>query len=63
MSEREKQAHWVQNIMYNPTISFAVNYDTGKDTARVVDQEKEPKLAEVTNLMNTKYRWYEGLRA
>lgn len=28
MSERGKQAHWVQNIMHNPRISFAVNYET-----------------------------------
>jgi hypothetical protein len=31
-------------------------------TARMVDKEKEPKLAaEVSNLMSTKYGWNEGL--
>lgn len=62
MSERGKHAHWVQNVMHNPRISFAVNYDTWEGTARIVDQEEEPKLAaEVSNLMSTKYGWNEGL--
>ena len=63
MSEREKHAHWVQNIMHNPRISFAINYDTWwEGIARIVHQEKEPKLvAEVSNLMGRKYGWNEGL--
>jgi deazaflavin-dependent oxidoreductase (nitroreductase family) len=61
ISERE-HAHWVQNIMHDPRISFAVNYETWEGTARVVHKEKEPKLAaEVSNLMGTKYGWNEGL--
>ena len=44
-------------------ISFSVNYDTWwEGIARIVDQEKEPKLvAEVSNLMGRKYGWNEGL--
>jgi hypothetical protein len=63
MSERGKHAHWVLNIMHNPRISFAVNYDTSwEGTARIVYQEKEPKsVAEVSNLMGRKYGWNEGL--
>ena len=63
MLERGKHAHWVQNIMHNPRISFAVNYDTWwEGTARIVDQEKEPKLVgEVSKLMSRKYGWNEGL--
>jgi hypothetical protein len=47
----------------DPRISFSVNYDTWwEGIARIVDQEKEPKLvAEVSNLMGRKYGWNEGL--
>jgi hypothetical protein len=31
-------------------------------TARIIDQDKEPKLtAEISNLMSTKYGWNDGL--
>jgi hypothetical protein len=62
MSERWKRAHWVQNIIHNPSILFTVNYKILKGTTRIVDRDNQPKLAaEVSNLMNTKYRWNEGL--
>ena len=38
ISERREQAHWVQNIIRNPKISFAVgNNNTFESTARLVD--------------------------
>jgi deazaflavin-dependent oxidoreductase (nitroreductase family) len=63
ISERLEGAHWVQNIKHNPKVSFSINDNKGfKATARVVDQEKEPGLAkEVSKLMNTKYKWSQGL--
>jgi hypothetical protein len=62
MSELGKHAHWIQNIIHNPGISFTVNHTTITGTARIVDQDKEPKLtAEISKLMNTKYGWKEGL--
>ncbi len=62
ISERLKHAHWVQNIMHNSRVSFTVDYMTFEGTARVVDQNKDSKLAaEVSNLMDTKYRWKDGL--
>jgi F420H(2)-dependent quinone reductase len=62
ISERLESSHWVQNIKHNPKVSFMLNDNLFKDTARVVDQEKESGLAEeVSKLMNTKYKWSQGL--
>jgi hypothetical protein len=48
--------------MHNPRVSFTVNDNIFTGTARMVEQDKEPKLAaEVSNLMSTKYGWNEGL--
>ncbi|MDQ3837029.1 MAG: nitroreductase family deazaflavin-dependent oxidoreductase [Thermoproteota archaeon] len=62
ISERLEAAHWVQNIKYNPKVSFSINDIVFNGTARIVDQEKESWLAgEVSKLMNTKYNWSQGL--
>jgi deazaflavin-dependent oxidoreductase (nitroreductase family) len=61
-SEQREGAHWVQNIKQNPNVSFRVNENVFKGTARMVDQGKESRLAlEVSRLMNTKYKWSQGL--
>ena len=63
ISERLEGAHWVQNIKHNPTVSFSINDNRiFKGSARIVDQEKEPALsAEVFKLMDTNYKWSQGL--
>ena len=62
ISECRKHAHWVQNIVHNPKVSFTVSHETYEGTARVVDPDKEPKLAaKVFKLMDTKYGWDDGL--
>jgi deazaflavin-dependent oxidoreductase (nitroreductase family) len=62
ISELHKHAHWVQNIMHNPRVSFTVNDNIFTGTARMVEQDNEHELAaEVSNLMSTKYGWNEGL--
>jgi IS30 family transposase len=63
MSERLKHAHWVQNIIHNPKVLFTVDEKkTSEATARLVDQEKEAKLAsQIANLMSAKYKWDRGL--
>jgi deazaflavin-dependent oxidoreductase (nitroreductase family) len=63
ISEQLEGAHWVQNIKHNPTVSFSINGNRiFKGSARIVDQEKESSLsAEVSKLMNTKYKWSQGL--
>ncbi len=62
ISERLEGAHWVQNIKHNPAVSFRINDRIFKGNARIVDQEKEPALsAEVFKLMDTKFKWSQGL--
>ncbi|HEX2230613.1 MAG TPA: nitroreductase/quinone reductase family protein [Nitrososphaeraceae archaeon] len=62
ISERLESAHWVQNIKHNPKVSFSISENIFKGTARIVDQEKEPRLTgEVLKLMSTKYKWSQGL--
>jgi deazaflavin-dependent oxidoreductase (nitroreductase family) len=62
ISERLEGAHWIQNIKHNAKVTFSINENVFNGTARVVDQEKESVLAgEVSKLMNTKYKWSQGL--
>ena len=62
ISERLEGAHWVQNIKRNSVVSFSINDKVCIGNARIVDQEKESALtAEVLKLMNTKYKWSQGL--
>ncbi len=55
ISERLKHAHWVQNIMHNSRVSFTVDYMTFEGTARVVDQNKDSKLAAEVSNFNLNY--------
>jgi deazaflavin-dependent oxidoreductase (nitroreductase family) len=62
ISERLDSAHWVQNIKHNPAVSFSINDNMFKGNARIVDQGRESTLAaEVLKLMDTKYKWSQGL--
>jgi len=62
MSERQKQAHWVQNIIHNPTVLLAVDEKIFEGTARLIDQEEDAKLVcQIANLMGAKYKWNRGL--
>ncbi len=62
MSEHMKRAHWVQNIINDPRILFTVNEKTFEGTARLVDQEKDAKLAsKIAKLMSAKYKCDRGL--
>ena len=62
ISERKEKAHWVQNIIHNPTVMFTVNFMSFEGTARTVDKHSESKLAEgVSSLMHSKHGWSDGL--
>lgn len=62
MSERREHAHWVQNIMRNSRILFNVNFKSFEGTARIVYQQNDSKFTtKISALMNSKYRWDEGL--
>jgi deazaflavin-dependent oxidoreductase (nitroreductase family) len=45
ISERENNAHWVQNILHNSKVSFSANNMTFEWVARIVNREKESELA------------------
>jgi hypothetical protein len=61
ISERLDNAHWVQNIKHNPAVSFSINNDIFRGSARIVDQEESALAAEVLKLMDRKYKWSQGL--
>jgi deazaflavin-dependent oxidoreductase (nitroreductase family) len=62
VSERKEKAHWVQNIVHNPRVMFNVNSKSFEAVARIVDKRTDSRLAEaVSHLMQTKYRWSDGL--
>jgi deazaflavin-dependent oxidoreductase (nitroreductase family) len=58
MSEGKEHAHWVQNIVHNPKVSFSVSGRSFTGIAKVV---KGPVALEVKKLMKAKYGWDSGL--
>lgn len=60
LSERKRSAHWVQNILHKPAVSFSVADKVVAGSARVVSKD-EAVAAEVTKLMKEKYGWNAGL--
>ncbi|HZS05827.1 MAG TPA: nitroreductase family deazaflavin-dependent oxidoreductase [Blastocatellia bacterium] len=62
IAERRERAHWVQNILHDPHVSFLVGNQSFTGTARVVDEAHEPELwHEVRKLSDGKYGWSDGL--
>ena len=62
VSERKEKAHWVQNIIHNPSVLFNVGSSSFEGTARIVDKHTDPRLAqEVSYRMHAKYGWSDGL--
>lgn len=59
MPEGGKRAHWVQNIMHNPRVSFSVAGTRFSGVAQVI--EEGPVASEVKKLMKQKYGWDSGL--
>jgi deazaflavin-dependent oxidoreductase (nitroreductase family) len=56
ISERKNNAHWIKNILHNPKVSFNINSETQRGCARIVNNNEN-----VSNLMNKKYGWSNGL--
>ncbi len=55
MSEKQEHSHWVQNIIHDPHVSIKIDQNTFEATARIVNKDKEPQLAdEITKLMSAK---------
>ncbi len=61
LSERKGSAHWVQNILHNPRVSFSVSDKTFDGQARVISNDSAELAAEVARLMKEKYGWSDGL--
>jgi deazaflavin-dependent oxidoreductase (nitroreductase family) len=60
MSEGKEHAHWVQNIVHKPQVSYSVSDERFVGTARVIEG-KDPVAAEIKKLMKKKYGWDQGL--
>jgi len=61
-SERGRRAHWIQNIMRLPKVSFNVSNMQFEGSARILDQARDYELsALVSKLMREKYGWGDGL--
>jgi deazaflavin-dependent oxidoreductase (nitroreductase family) len=59
VSERREQAHWVQNVLRNPQVSFSIGSKAFDGVARTIGQGN---LADrVSGLMDAKYGWSQGL--
>jgi uncharacterized pyridoxamine 5'-phosphate oxidase family protein len=61
VSERNKRAHWVQNILHNPNISFTVDDKSFYGYARLIDGRELELISNVSRSMNKKYGWSNGL--
>lgn len=60
VSEHPERAHWVQNVLHNPQVSFSVGDETFQGTAQAVKQGSA-LAADVARLMDAKYGWSQGL--
>ena len=61
LSERKESAHWVQNILHNPRVSFSVSDKVLDGQARVISNDRAELAIEVARLMKEKYGWSDGL--
>ncbi len=61
ISERKKYAHWIRNVLHDSNVSFIVNNKTLEGYARLVDSKESELITNVSNLMNKKYGWSDGL--
>ena len=61
LSERKESAHWVQNILHNPRVSFRVSDKVLDGQARVISNDHAELATEVARLMKEKYGWSDGL--
>ena len=62
LSERKRKAHWVQNILHDPKISFQVDNQTFNGYGRVIKDVVEKDLIHrISELMDKKYGWSDGL--
>lgn len=62
IAEKREVAHWVQNLLANPRVSFRVGQARFEGTARIVRQEAETALAhDIQQRSVEQYGWGDGL--
>jgi deazaflavin-dependent oxidoreductase (nitroreductase family) len=62
IAEHRGRAHWVRNIIENPSVQFRVAASHHIGQARIVDPKQDAELEErVRVLFNEKYGWCNGL--
>lgn len=62
VAEHGERAHWVQNILHQPSVTWRVGARHFSGIARSIDRSAEPDLAQaVSALMDAKYDWSDGL--
>ena len=62
ISEKRENAHWVQNINHNPSVTFRIGTEVFNGTARTIEKEDDPELVyKIWTLMDEKYQWSTGL--
>lgn len=62
IAEKREEAHWVQNLLANPRVSFRVGQARFEGTARVVREDAETALAQdIQRRSVEKYGWGDGL--
>ena len=62
IAEHGERAHWVQNIMAHPIVSFRVGTRSFEGRARIVDPGFDPHLNRAVQLLSeAKYGWGDGM--
>jgi deazaflavin-dependent oxidoreductase (nitroreductase family) len=62
LAEHGYKAHWVQNILANPSVTIRLTEKRWKATGRVLEPDADAELyAAVRALARQKYGWGDGL--
>ena len=70
VSEHRDAAHWVKNILANPSVRFSVGTRENNESVlaltdghgRTLEEAQHPELvATISKAMNDKYNWSDGL--
>jgi deazaflavin-dependent oxidoreductase (nitroreductase family) len=62
IAEHGRRAHWVRNLLADPSVSVRVGRRRSSARARLVDARREPELARAARERSeAKYGWGDGL--
>jgi F420H(2)-dependent quinone reductase len=60
MSEGRERAHWIQNLLHDPRVSFSVGGKRFAGFGKVIENNRAI-ASEVKKLMKKKYGWDSGM--